>query len=296
MSRDIIESYGVMYDESKSLFENGKSINNTNYYKYIESIKDKSLHAKLITIGYRLGYYDYRDPNKPYAYNADAPCETNSAQRNEIIIEYFKELGYMAPLYVSYSRTSETTSEEGIKKFTKTMIDNDFPVLLSVANKEGSHAAIAYDYDDNYIYANMGWGGKRYARFPIEQMYNKFLCAEVLSINPNKFHHVHTNNYKGIDSITGDRKSYCYCNCAIITYKPIEHIHNVDYAQFNSTYHKSYCECMNYILEEHDLIPFNTEGPKPINPYSFVPIQLTVPPTIKTYQCKICKELIHKIL
>lgn len=209
------------------------------YYTIMQSKADVSLHAKLITIGNSLGYYNYN--------NNDLPCSTTISQRMEILKNYFSEIGLSKEHYKFryYSGSSEI-----VKEFIREYVDQGIPVLASFHNKgkTDGHAAICYDYNESFIFANMGWSGSTaYSYYPVECLYNTYDSAMVVEFN---LEHEHSYNYK-VKGIFN--RFYCYCDCNISTYKPIgQHIYTDHYVNNNdNSKHIAYCQCGKSTFENH---------------------------------------------
>lgn len=199
--------------------------------EYLSIIKNKanaakpSLHAKLILIGNELGYYN-RD-NEEY-------CSTNINDREAILTEYFKEIGFTARVNFEIIKITGTSSK--IEKETRNYIDQGYPVLVSLANaKSGEgHACIAYAHDSNDIYLNAGWTGDyKYARYNDKVFMKDYDMDTYANAMVVKFvnKHLHSDNY-----MVGDQ-SYCSCSDEICFYK------HEDFYDIDSTYHTKRCAC-----------------------------------------------------
>ncbi len=248
------DSLGLKYDTNVS-----KSIINLNadeYYRLIESKKNVSLHAKLITIGKNLGYYDFQ--------NDETPCSLGLEGAIAIINAYLNELGLQSGKHynVGYtgSNSSAITNHISIGNFVRGCVGYGSPVILMSRNLSSAHSTVAYDYDDNYIYVNMGWTSgmewtesKEKTYYPIEESYPYFIVSICLEFNPQYFTHQHTNNYAVRNLSMGlFTDYYCYCNCNIFTYKYVDHSYDDHYIDYNENQHKAYCRCNKYILETHE--------------------------------------------
>ncbi|MDE5896844.1 MAG: hypothetical protein K2H43_03395, partial [Clostridia bacterium] len=252
ITEEDLKSIGVSIEDSVE--KTRKKLSATNYYRIIEKKKDISLHAKLISIGYDLGFYNQA--------GRDSVCSSNSDEWRQIVNVYLTSRGYKTGFDYNFGKVSSSTSQEGIVKFTKDMIDRDLPVILTFQEQERElpHAAVAYDYDDNYIYVNMGYHLSGYTRYGISIKYDQIRGADILEFSPN-VQHSHSNNYRYNNPETNESKTYCTCSCAIITYKQLHHDFNVGYQSIplnpanpiysDLTNHKALCECGNFILEKH---------------------------------------------
>lgn len=210
------------------------------YYEIIATKANISLHAKLITIGKSLGYYDSTDNS--------SPCGTSITSRVNILKQYFAEIGLSEEFYTIRTYSSGTSSN--VEAWIKSEIDKGNPVIASIysSSRNAAHACVLYDYDDSTVYGNMGWSSSTsYAHYSAMSRYDTYRNAMVIDFD---FGHEHSLNYEVTDS--GVTTDYCYCNCNIYTYKYIGHAYTDYYidCEDNAT-HKSYCRCGDYIVEKH---------------------------------------------
>lgn len=222
------------------------------YYDYIlekseisEMERQPSLHAKLITIGYKKGYYIEKD--KDGNENKD-PCVTDYEKNEAVLRTYLTDIVGLTE-GVDFEITVKTGSSNSVKNFVKTKIDEGYPVFLSVyKNKdEAGHACIAYYCENDEIYCNMGYIGKRVCE-PVSENYNKYNSAMIVDF---KMSHQHTNNY--IVTTNGVDKAYCYCSDDILTFHT--HRYNSRYVSFGEFGHKAYCSCAKSRIESHSWEP-----------------------------------------
>ncbi len=252
-------SPGIRYEDNV-IFETGdeddyvfidekKQLTAKAYYTIISDLTDKFFHSYLITVGQKLGYYDFNDDN--------SPCSTTFDWQKILLINYLtNDLNYKNGTdfdIFAYSGISQSSYINYIKKH----IDDGLPVMVGVSGPYGNHEVIAYAYDDEYIYSNYGYGamcvscnefGSRHVLLNNID-YNKIINVMAVKFKRFKSLHVHTNNYELVED--GIASYYCYCNCDIITYK--EHEHNYGtYSYSNDKYHRKYCSnCFGYIDGRH---------------------------------------------
>ena len=245
--RDIIENASNPFDQSLS------SYSALEYYSVMESMSNISLHAKLLTIGAAWGYYQYN--------NDDAPALTTIVQLRNIASAFLYNVSHISSSYyninISYVGNKNTTSND-IKNSTISAIQAGYPVLLLVGSSESviGHFVVAYDYEPttDTIYFHLGYGAdETHVSFDDTDFSD---CWSMMTIDFN-MSHSHSRNY-GITKInpnnTPATEYYCYDNCDIITYAEKEHSHSMDYISCSNISHNSYCECGDYIVENHVLV------------------------------------------
>ena len=117
---------------------------------YVENNKDEDFQMKLID--------DY-DNNTSY----NEIFAIHMTRYEEAFSGYFQGLGlsFVCNEYNTYSATDDTVIDE---EFIKSKLASGVPVLLSLrdvhaqTDEEPGHAVLAYDCDNDGIYANFGWG------------------------------------------------------------------------------------------------------------------------------------------
>ncbi len=225
----------------------GYYLNANEYYSYINSIAEISLHAKLIMLGAERGYYDFSDNTNP--------AGTNFRIRYNILNDYFQNiLGYSTSDYsINYiNKESNPNMSNDVRQFTIEKIQNGQPVLLSIGGNDGGHVVIAYDYDESLdkLYCHFGWGANK-THITIEsEDFTTYKTA--LSINFN-FQHTHSNNY-GITTINNNIPTtsyYCYDNDLLTL---IIHNYTYDYVNMSSSNHIAFCKCGKSELQAHNFI------------------------------------------
>lgn len=240
-------SPGILFDdvtqEELSEYNNkpAAQLTASEYYEIMvkkANAEEPSFHAKLITLGKELGYYNFN--------NNDYPCETNFGQLKNLLKTYFKKLtGFKEG--TDFDIVTETSSES-IRDFIIRNIKDCNPVMVGMngESKKGEvegHEFIAYAYDEtnDIIYGNMG-GNKRTTHENIEEKYKTFEDALVLNFHIG---HTHTNNYKY------NGTEYCYCDHRIITYKQTPHTYTDHYSINLDGTHTAYCNCGESVTSEH---------------------------------------------
>lgn len=120
--------------------------------------------------------------------------------------------------FLNVETLSNVTNKEYINNI-KRYIDNGQPVVVHIlkedanGNQSGHHSVVAYDYDENYIYANFGWGISSTHMPLLGGDYNYNVIYYIGTISLNDTTHYHSNNY----IINGE--GYCGCNLNDKVYK-----------------------------------------------------------------------------
>jgi len=232
----------------KDIVSSTNRANATVYLNTMKNLKNTSLHAKLITIGDDLGYYDKND-------NDGAAGTTFSARLN-VLNNYLQNVaGYSGSNYtldyINYN-SPNTSQSNTVKNYIINKIQQGRPVLISISGTQGGHVAVAYEYDSttDSIYTNMGWFGAYTHITPESQGFITYKSALVIDWNIS---HVHTNNYSVVSGT--QTNFYCFESSAIDYYD-----HDgatCTYQQINDNYnqHSTSCTCGWIGLQEHcDLI------------------------------------------
>lgn len=233
-----------MYSTSNNT-DDGFGLTAAEYYNFVSSMANVSLHSKLITIGASQGYYDFSDNNNP--------AGTNFNSRKQVITAYLNTRGLSYSLdYRNYDDAN--TSSQDVRNYTINKIKAGIPVLLSVGGARGGHVVVAYDYDsaNDLIYCHMGWNANT-THCTIESYgYNIYKTALTINFNGS---HSHSNNYR-VTTVTNNvphSVNYCYDSPSIYTYNPHPyHSYYRHYSYYSNTQHKAYCECGEYILKNHE--------------------------------------------
>lgn len=200
-----------------------------------------SLHSKLITIGESLGYYNY---------DAYYPCGVNSEKQVQIMHNYLSDLGLTVHKDYSFMTYSYNYN---LDKYVKQYLDKGCPVILGISSSKdySSHSCVAYGYDDEGIYVNMGWVSEwknTHYKISSNSYFDRIDDALILSFD---MEHKHSNNY-----LVGE-KAYCYCSDEITIY----HNHSYDLEEYNSDYHLLKCQCGLSKPENHsyNYVKMNTK-------------------------------------
>lgn len=219
------------------------------YYTNMEALSNVSLHSKLITIGAKLGYYDFNDDS--------SPCGTNFKMRYDVMDEYLSNtLGYTQGTQYTYSYLngeSSSSMSSSVKEFAIDQVKKGNPVMISIGGSNGGHVAIAYDYDSNNdkLYCNMGWNAYSTQRTIEEYGYTTYRTALSIDFTSS---HVCANNYSitTIEDNIPNTVNYCYNDCRINTYTgTYEHSYKDHYEYYSKQKHKSYCACGSHKLNFH---------------------------------------------
>ena len=200
---------------------------NKRYYNELISLADTDLHSKLVTIGV----------SKNFCNIEKADYSTDIEQRNVVLETYLKDVvGYIKGNqyifdYLEFEKSYYSNSDK-VKNYIISRIKEGFPVLISVANVDGSknHAGIAYEYneDSGEIYCHMG--EKDGVHVTISQRgFTYYKSAMVIDFN---LPHSHSNNY------SDGTNNYCYCSEEICVYK-----HNKKFENTDTSYHTVSCAC-----------------------------------------------------
>ena len=237
------------------------------YLNAINSVKDVSLHAKLISIGAEQNLYN-RVPNDGYY------CALSNSEEVDILDYYIQNvLEWESNTYsIEAIIKSTSVSSENVKSWALNKINNGIPVMLSVRTEQDEngesrgHAVVAYDSDsEGNIYCH--WGHDGVANFtrttPESEDYVYYSGA--IAINWN-IPHSCSNNYV-VQTYNDENEVvssyYCYEHKDIITY---DHVCDFSYSveQFDSTHenyrysHIGHCHCTESNIVSHDFLTSDT--------------------------------------
>ncbi len=220
----------------------GFTMSTADYYTYIETIKNQSFHAKLISIGAGLGYYNFD--------NEEYPCSTTFNQRLVVLITYLnsRNLKYSMNYYDSNDNASLSNN---VRQFAINEVKKGKPVLLSLEGSVYGHVVVAYDYDstNDLLYCHMGWSAKNTHVTPESEGYTIYKAALSITFEDE---HSHSDNYQVVTTSGGATatQSYCYDSTDVCVYK---HDHTHSYLNYSATYHKAFCACGQYELKPHQI-------------------------------------------
>ena len=244
--RDIIEAPDDYdYDNDTYVF----NLDAYEYYDEIFALSQTSFHAHLVVRGKKLGYYNFSDN-----YN---PGIITFLELKSILNDHFSTT--LSSFNFDYEIISindnmyyNSTIHSNVRKFTIDQIKAGNPVLLTIyKNQNIGHAVIAYDYDESTdaIYCHMGYGADMTHVTPESQGFVQYVSALVLNIDTD---HTHTNNYGVMAEIDNQQivNYYCYDYEHINTYGDF-HTYNYSHLPNNAYKHFAFCECGEYILEDH---------------------------------------------
>lgn len=225
---------------------------NTDYYNYMYQQRDISLHAKLLTLGHALGYYDYND---------ETPASVNHKKMKQIIKKYMYDvLGFNdGNEYRIYDiKDNLINDSDDVRNFVIEKISLGIPVLLSIKDEDGEgHWVIAYEYDNasDKIYCNFGWGGdathitpenykeELYINDPKMKNFNTYSSAISIEFD---IPHVHSNNYAVTSVVDGEEVTHYYCYDS----QEIELLSNAFISSSHSLEHKILFECGHFFIQE----------------------------------------------
>lgn len=114
-------------------------------------------------------------------------------------------LNYSIDYHINYDQNTYIT-------YIKNKIDNGMPCIVhikkynEITKIDDCHSVVAYDYDDNYIYANFGWSENSNHIPLIGGIQNYDEIYAVFSFDFSSTSHIHSDNYM----INGE--AYCGCN------------------------------------------------------------------------------------
>ena len=162
---------------------------------YFESEKEwaeinyeKDYQAKLI--------YDWNEKGYPHVSKSKQEIESPSYQLsiNAYNTCFFFSYCMDGKGKAFYHENNFDTNSE-MMKWVKKEIDGGTPVILNIiqtiGGKKGSqigdgHAVVAYDYDEENLYANFGWEGKGTAhKNVLSERYNRIASAVAIDFAPN---------------------------------------------------------------------------------------------------------------
>ena len=246
---DRANSPGILHDDIENTGYDDvyaeEDFDGAGYLSYVNGIKDFSFHAKLISLGSDLGYYNV---------NADYPASTTVSQRADILSAYFDDyLGLSSGSYsISYYDAGDyyNGQQQALSGAIISAIGSGKPVLVGIynPNTDSRHAVIAYDYDQNgTIYYHSGLSHSGFStHMTISQIGYTFLRSYMyLSFNlpgalPGANHIVGRGSYSN---------SYSYSQLNWFS----THAHAYSsYSYLNNSYHKAICSCGDYEIESHE--------------------------------------------
>lgn len=196
-----IESPGIAF-ESNNLVSN---LSIDQYYEVINQYSNQYFHLKLLQLSQ--SYFGM--------IKFDQSTESLGMTYSEMIgFIYYYLYDYLSMKTSDVQINSENTSDEKIKDFTISKIENGIPVILR-AKQQGNHAHsfVAYDYnkETDEIYVHTGWRREEVnialTHVSLTELgYDELLDAT--TIEPLK-NHIHTGNYHSSSGLN-------LCSCAYI--------------------------------------------------------------------------------
>lgn len=243
-------SPGIVRDRiyDKTGKEIGGEMSAAKYKAWVQSNKETSFHAKLISYGIARNYYSSEEENY---------CNTNFRKRYNILNDYLSdELNYSLDTdytYYYYNAETAVSKSDEVRQFAIQKIREVYPVMLSIAdNNENGHVVVAYDYDEELdeLYCHFGWDAASTHVTIESQNYVRYKTALSISFYQE---HSHTNNYAVIDG-NDDASYYCYHSCKIDTHSNTnKHTYTYKYEKSTSDKHLAYCECGEYKEMKHSI-------------------------------------------
>lgn len=239
-----VPSYGdyknmIVRDDSpgaqRDSIYNHTNLTATEYYNEIEMLENYSLQAKLICIGnYPHHIYNFND-NK-------YPCGTFLSDRVRVLQTFLETESKLNRNQYGITYRDETYSSDSIKQYIINEINKGYPVLAAIENSKGSHACVAYAYDNttDEIIFHSGWHGYSTRQTMSQMGYSTYKSA--MTFFPH-VEHVHSNNYavKRQDN-PNEYDYYCSCSDKIITYKH-DACDFTDSETVTADGHTGYCIC-----------------------------------------------------
>lgn len=234
-----------------TLSEYWDSVSNEDYYNRLMQLNDKSLHAKLVEVGHGIDAQENHKENYEFT--------TNFEDRKKVLSLYLlMECRYQEDLDYSFEEIEkgkyDATSSD-VRKWVINEIKNGYPVMLSIASKDGkkNHVVVAYHYDDSTdkIYCHMGWNASTTHSIVTDYGYQIYKTG--LSIHFN-ISHEHSNNYivmKSSDSGV-ETTIHCYDSCYIDVGAGVNGHDFKEYHYYDSKHHSSRCtKCNQSFLSNH---------------------------------------------
>ena len=239
------DSPGVLRD----IIDNGYNLSAGDYYDAMLAQSEYSLHAKLITIGHRFGYYNYL---------SNMPAGTTFGMVMAVLKGYLN-------LYREYTNNDYSlnyayelipSEDNSVRDFVINEIQEGKPVLLALYgfdenNKKEGHVVIAYDYNESTdeIYCHFGWGADKTHITPESEGLTLYKAALTVDFDLNNTHSYNYNEYNS-DNM--------YCSCYFSCHPEHECRY---YLEYDGTYHTYACDCNaseetllehNFVTQEQD--------------------------------------------
>ena len=232
------ESPGVLCEEVP---QSCNANNDTEYNNFLYSMRDVSLHAKLIALNNYV--YGTSYSSRTYVLNTFLTNISNFSSYTITGINYD---------YYFLSTTPLSTRQyysDVVKQYIISSVQNGIPVLASATTtlNNSHHAFIIYGYDSDTdsLIANFGWGyGSSRVFINSSSFYSLLKSAMVLNITSS---HQHSNNYI-FRSPYSDVYNYFGCPCG---YTNHTHTYDYYYQSLTAAKHKAFCTCGNYLTEVH---------------------------------------------
>ena len=209
------------------------------YYESVKECERYSLHAKLIYIGGERLHIFNKHPT--IIDGKEQYCGTNFFDLVDLLKVYL-----MTETIINtndYGITYETGSSNTVREYVIEEIKKGYPVLVVVKNtaNNGTHACVAYAYDENYdkIFFHQGYAMTKTRQTLTEMGFDAYVSA--MTFFPH-VDHVHSDNY-AVKTSYGTYDYYCACSDEIVTYKHDACSFTDSYDNTTSTQHTGHCIC-----------------------------------------------------
>lgn len=187
------------YLVSPGVIRNGESYTSSSYwYTYCHNTMNNDFTSKLTVIYNQIKGTDDSD---------HFVQKINLMSEMKDIVDTYVGVN-QCTFYLNYSDT-----QANYFSLIRNFINSGLPVIVGVgdASDENWHEVVAYDFDNDYVYANYGWGSSNtHIALPTTSepttIYNFNHIRHIVVFNFSNMGHSHSNNYV-INNI-----GYCGCN------------------------------------------------------------------------------------
>lgn len=178
----------------------------------------------------------------------DYSCRTAMWNYSSLLSKMTSDLGmpeiqftYMQEL--SFEKIKSTSVQADFKTYIKKGIDSNNPVVLHLSRFDSTgsrtfyHSVVAYDYDNDHIYANFGYGADM-----THESIDSYYVSEAGIFDLSNVEENHSSNYY--------LNQETYCGCKIMQHT---HAYINGYGVYDETQHMTYCSCGDYVLQNHSI-------------------------------------------
>jgi len=203
-----------------------------------DGMTDNSLYHYYVDFEYDTDFQAYLIRVLSAATNSSYKYAINNTDVATILQNYSEQSMFTYTTYDSGNIEAlsvySSAGQEELKGYIRAAIDANKPVIASIqqANKQGGHGVIAYDYDEETIYANYGWVDSGKTHYPL--LSDDFCYVFAVGVINFTGSHLHSNNY---DLETGE-----YCGCGLSS-----HTHDLTWTR-TLRMHAVSCNTCNYAL------------------------------------------------